>query len=368
MKQSFFSDYATDYVEIYTPMAKALAYWHTQALGFNLVAVADHDTGKSNTTSYVLKSNDIRLVLTSAYPTSNQSDMNNEINSFIARNYCGVKRFALKTASVKETFEKSIANGAIPLKFPTFDKDESGYIEEAAIKLYDNSEIVFINRDFYKGIFKPGYKAREPKNTLTPSVLTGIDHIASEVRINEITYWTNYLSNTIGTSLVQSIKKSDENKTGMILNINQSPDKKLTLVMAEPDSYTGKSKVQQNIDKFGPGIHHLAFATDDLIATTELLTERSVEFVKFPPSYYELLRSNKEMQGIDIDALQKNGILIDKEEETYLLQKFIKPISDRPFFLYEIVQRVNGYNGFALKNINVLKKAEEMEIMKVESN
>jgi len=134
--------------------------------------------------------------------------------------------------------------------------------------------------------------------------------------------------------------------------------------MAEPDGYTGVSKVQQNIDKFGPGIHHLAFATDDIIATVNTFTEKGVEFVSFPRSYYGLLRENPDFKDIDIDLLESNGILIDKEDDTYLLQKFIKPISDRPFFLYEIVQRVNGYNGFALKNINVLKAAEELEIMK----
>jgi 4-hydroxyphenylpyruvate dioxygenase len=150
----------------------------------------------------------------------------------------------------------------------------------------------------------------------------------------------------------------------MILNINQSLDKKLTLVMAEPDDYTRPSKVQQNIDRFGPGIHHLAFATDDIVKTINAFTAQSVEFVTFPSSYYDLLRSNKEFDDMDIDQLQRNGILIDKEDDTYLLQKFIKPISDRPFFLYEIVQRVNGYNGFALKNINVLKKAEELQIMR----
>lgn len=358
MKNNSFSEYVIDYVEIYTPMAKALSYWHTQALGFNLVAVSD----KENSSSYLLKSKEINLVLTSSFPTTNDSNTGSEVASFITRNYCGVKRFALKTESVKEAFEQCIAGGAIPVKFPTTIKDELGYIEEAAIKLYDQCEIVFINRAYYQGTFKPGYKVR---NTAAQkdSFLIEVDHIASELRINEINYWTNYLSNTIGTKLVQSISHSAENKTGMVLNINQSADRKLTLVMAEPESYTGKSKVQQNIDKFGPGIHHLAFATDDIITTIQHFSEREVEFVTFPASYYNLLRDNSDFKGIDIDNLEKHGILIDKEEDTYLLQKFIKPISERPFFLYEIVQRVNGYNGFALKNINVLKKAEEIQIM-----
>jgi len=365
MHNNFFKQYNIDYIEIYTPMAKALAYWHTQALGFSVVAYADYETSKTNLSSYVLKSHNICLVLTSTYPTAHQSADSNEVQSFITKNYCGVKRLALQTDDVKETFEKSIAVGAIPVRFPTVIEDELGYIEEAAIKLYDDNEITFINRSAYQGVFKPGYKSPKlDKYSKTTSALISVDHIASELRINEINYWTTYLTNTIGTQLVQSIQRGEENRTGMILNINQSIDKNLTLVMAEPDTYTGISKVQQNIDKFGSGIHHLAFTTDDMVKTTQTFINNHVEFIHFPSSYYDLLRDKEEFKGMDINSLEQNNILIDKEGDTYLLQKFIKPISDRPFFLYEIVQRVNGYNGFALKNINVLKKAEEMQVMK----
>jgi 4-hydroxyphenylpyruvate dioxygenase len=369
MDNTFLSDYAIEYVEIYTPMSKALAYWHTEALGFTIAAVADYETGFSNGASYVLESEEIRLVLTSAYPT-NQGMVNNDISAFISQNYCGVKKLALKTHSVKDAFEKSIAHGAIPVKFPSIVEDAQGHVEEASIKLYDHSEIVFIDRASYRGVFKPGYKARSARKNNKAPLLLSVDHIASEVRINEIDYWSKYLTDTIGTRLVQSIQRSGENKTGMVLNINQSFDRKLTLVMAEPDTYTQKSKVQNNIDKFGPGIHHLAFTSSDIITTIRAFADKEVEFVNFPPSYYDLLRNDIELRksNVDIDLLQEHGILIDREEDTYLLQKFIKPISDRPFFLYEIVQRVNGYNGFALKNINVLKRSEEMEIMKAGSN
>jgi 4-hydroxyphenylpyruvate dioxygenase len=354
--------YDVDYVEIYCPMAKALAYWHTQALGFVITAYAEG----ANTSSYLLESGNIRLVLTSAFPTG-QTLIGNEVASFIAQQYCGVRRLALATDDVKETFGQSIDNGAIPSRFPETLSDEQGEVVEAAIRLYDNSEIVFTDRAGYNGVFKPGYKAFK-KGTEKVAHFTEVDHIAAELRINEISYWTKYLTNTIGTQHVQSIQRSEDNRTGMILNINQSADGKLTLVMAEAETYLHKSKVQQNIDRFGPGIHHLAFRTEDIIQTTKVLTEKEVDFVSFPPSYYELLRGNADFEGIDIDTLQEHGILIDKEGDTYLLQKFIKPISDRPFFLYEIVQRVNGYNGFALKNINVLKKAEEIEVMKAETN
>lgn len=365
MKNKILKSWDIDYVEIYTPMAKALAYWHVHALGFSLVAKAEFD--KRNVTSYVLASNSIRIVLTTTYPTSHNPP-DTEVGAYIAQNYCGVKRIALQVQdSVKAIFEESVANGAIPVKYPNIVKDGNGAVEEASIKLYDHSEITFINRTSYKGAFKPGYKAIPAYDIANHlSHFLSIDHIAGEVRINECDFWTKYLTGAIGTSMVQSIQSGNENTTGMILNINQSVDKKLTLVIAEPETYQHPSKVQKNIEMFGPGIHHVAFTTSDLVSTVQYLVKKDVEFVNFPASYYDLLRQTKDFDSIDIDMLQKYGILVDKEGDTYLFQKFVKPISDRPFFIYEIVQRVNGYNGFALKNINVLKKAEEMEIMKAE--
>lgn len=358
---SYMKNYNIDYIEIYTPMAKSLAYWHTEALGFTVCSFKNSETGVLGLSSYVLRSGEVTLVITSTYPSFQSA--NNEVSSFIATNYCGVKRIALNVPSVTDAFDLAINNGAFPIKFPSTTSDEDGSIHDAAIKLYDNSEITFINRDEYFGNFKPGYRAT--KNDHKTEYFNSIDHIASEVRINEMSFWTNYLENCIGTSLVQKILKGIDNKTGMMLNINQTLDKKLTFVIAEPSNYKGNSKVQQNIDAFGPGIHHIAFRTNDLITTTQAMLSKNVEFINFPASYYDLLRSNPEFKNIDIDALQRLNILCDKEDETLLFQKFIKPISDRPFFLYEIVERVNGYSGFALKNINVLKKAEEIEIMKV---
>lgn len=357
-----FNSHIIDHVEIFAAMAKPLAYWHVQALGFRIAGYAGPETGQQGMASYFLVSNNIHLVITTAFPTGNKAP-SPEISSYIALNHCGVKRFALHVDSVKDAFAQSVAGGAIPTRVPARQEDEHGYVDEAAIKLYDHNEIVFINRNNYQGVFKPGYMKHTEYTNGEPAFFTAVDHIASELRVNEINFWTAYLGSAIGTTAVQKIERGGNNKTGMILNINQSPDRQLTLVMAEPESSGGKSKVQQNIENFGPGIHHLAFATNDLVDTVKRLKSRGVDFIKFPRSYYELLRGNEELKDFDIDALEQEGILIDKEDDTYLLQKFVKPISDRPFFFYEIVQRVNGYNGFALKNINVLKKAEEMEIM-----
>lgn len=361
MEQKF-SGYEIDYIELYTPMAKLLAYWHQQALGFTIEgsyqAAADE-----NKTSYVLKSGKLRLVLTSAFPTNIESGKNKDISAFISKNQCGVKRIAFSSPDVNASYETAIKNGGISIHAPVINQNAEGRVIEAAIKLYDDNEILFINREQYAGYFKPGYVKMASLSAPPQHLFSAFDHVAAELRIGQSEYWTNYLANTIGTNLVQSIEKGKDNETGMVLKINQFQNKQATFVMAEPDGSGINAKIENNINKFGQGIHHLAFQTDDILSTIEQISKNNVEFVNFPPAYYTLLREDPDLKNIDIDLLEKHGILIDKEEDTFLYQKFIKPYGDRPFFFYEIVQRVNGYDGFALKNINVLKKAEEYQIM-----
>src|SRR5688572_8887197 len=159
MNQSF----TPDHIELYVPMAKPLAYWHVQALGFSIVAYKGIENGHPGISSYVLQSNNIRLVLTSAYPSFGMK-REDEILSFIHTHYSGVKRLVLTTTDVSATFAQALSHGAIPVRFPRRQSDDNGYIEEAAIRLYDHSEIVFLDRENYSGVFKPGYG--EPETTL----------------------------------------------------------------------------------------------------------------------------------------------------------------------------------------------------------
>jgi 4-hydroxyphenylpyruvate dioxygenase len=353
-----------DYIEIYAPMAKPLAYWHMKALGFSISAYAGIETGKPGYASYLLTSANIALVITATYPV-NHTDMSSEICTFTGANSCGIKRIAFRVDSVKDMFYSSVERGAIPLKFPTIVEDEAGRIEEAAVKLFDHNEIVFINRDNYGGIFRPGYKMFVSDPQTPKPLFNTVDHIASELRINEVDKWTEYLAKTIHTELIQKVEKSEQNLTGMKMNMSLTPDKESIFVMSESESHNLSSRVQQSVEKFGPGMHHIAFTTDDIISTIKELRSRSVDLVNFPAAYYDLLRQNKELEGIDIDALQEQGILVDKEGDSYLFQKFLKPMGDRPYFFYEVIQRVNGYSGFALNNIVALRKAEEIQITQV---
>jgi 4-hydroxyphenylpyruvate dioxygenase len=365
MNQDLLNEQALDYIEIYVPLAKPLVYWHRKALGFSLVAQYDSEPGAPGLVSYCLTSGKVRLVITSTFPVG-KSNADHEVGSFLSGNSCGVKRMAFHVQSVTDAFYSSIQSGARPVKFPEVIEDELGYIEEAAIKLFDNNEVVFINRSKYQGVFKPGFKAVQHASS-KDEFFVAVDHVSSELRINETSLWTDYLSRSIGSRLIQKIENTEDNKTGMLLNISQVPGHELAFVMTEPATHDPSSRVQQSISKYGPSIHHLAFSTDDIISTIKHLAARDVDFVSFPDAYYDMLRQNEDLKGIDIDALQELGILIDKEDDKFLLQKFLKPMGDRPYFFYEIVQRVNGYSGFALGNIAALRKAEELQITKVAS-
>jgi len=365
MPKDLFESYKIDHIEIYSPMAKPLVFWHTTGLGFTPVAYKGWETGFPGVASYMLVSRNIRLVITSSYPSLKHGP-DEEVYDFIHRSGSGVAKIALNTSSVQGSFEMALSHGAVPLVFPHVISDKDGHVEKAAVRLYDNSQLVFVNRRNYRGVFLPGYEKIASGTTVNPILFDTVDHIASELRINEIDFWTRLLEKIAGVSVVQQIRRIAENKTGMILNIAQTASRTITMVMAEPADAGGPSKVQENIDNYGPGIHHLAFSTNDIQSTVSRLRERGIEMVSFPASYYRMLRQNPDLKEIDIDRLEDLGILVDREGDGYLFQKFIRPFGDKPFFMYEIVERVNGYSGFALNNINVLKKAEEAELMQVE--
>lgn len=365
MLQSESDHIEIDYIEMYVPVAKPLVYWHEKALGFSVSAYKGQDTGFPGISSYVLRSNNIALMITSSYPYCSET-RGGDVDVFVKLNSCGVKRIAFRVDSVQESFLTALANGAIPIRFPYIVSDEFGSYEEAAIKLFDQNEILFIDRSRYFGPFKPGYKTQNGKVDSGKQSFRSIDHIACELRINETDHWTDYMKKSLGNKIVQRIGRSVENLTGMIMNISQTVNNEAMFVLTESEKHFQEAKVQQNIDRYGPGIHHLAFSTNNIIDVIKELRSRDVDFVGHPKAYYDQLREKSDLQGIDIDLLEEQGILIDKEGDAYLLQKFIKPMGDRPYFFYEIVERINGYNGFALNNIIALRKAEETQISHTE--
>lgn len=355
-----------DYIEYYVGMAKMVVYWHVKALGFKVVAYCGPETGVEDKCSYYIVKNDIKLVITSASQPSSY-----KIVSFVDLHGNGIKKIAVKVHNVQEFFTEAIKNGAIALQHPYILSDEKGTVEQASLKVFDDNEIVLINYDNYKGDFMPGYKNIEAEwdLPLEDTELEKIDHVACALRLNEINLWENYFNNIFNSKTVKKFderkavgeKQSDEKKIGMLLKVLQSENRNMNNVLVEPE-HGVKSQVQLFIDQnYGAGIQHIAFASGNIFKSVELLRQNGVKFTKYPDVYYEKLASK--YPNLDVAILRKHGVLCDVLDDALLFQIFTAPIGDRATFFYEIVQRVNNYEGFGLNNIHALFEAMEAELM-----
>jgi 4-hydroxyphenylpyruvate dioxygenase len=351
-----------DYIEYYVGMAKMVAYWHVKALGFKVIAYCGPETGVPDRCSYYIVKNDIKLVITSASQPSSY-----KIVSFVDLHGNGIKKFSIKVNNVKESFQRAVKNGAIPVQFPEMLSDENGYVEQAALKAFDDNEIVLINYDNYSGDFIPGYKnvAPEWEMEAEDSGLRKIDHVACALRLNEMGLWEDYFNNIFNSRTVKQfderqVEGQQQKKIGMLLKVLQSEDKQVNNVLVEPD-HGIRSQVQLFIDQnYGAGIQHIAFDSENIFKSVEVLRSNGVKFVKSPDSYYTTLE--KKYPHLDVHLLKKHGVLCDVLDGALLFQIFTTPIGDRATFFYEIVQRVNNYEGFGLDNISALFEALEMEL------
>lgn len=355
-----------DYIEYYVGMAKMVVYWHVKALGFKVVAYCGPETGVEDRCSYYIVKNEIKLVITSASQPSSY-----KIVSFVDLHGNGIKKIAVKVANVSDFFNEAIKNGAIPLQYPFTLSDEKGSLEQASLKVFDDNEIVLINYDKYKGDFMPGYKNVEKDwdLPLEDTELEKIDHVACALRLNEITLWEDYFNKIFNSKTVKKFderqslddKRTGAKKMGMLLKVLQSENKNMNNVLVEPE-HGIKSQVQLFIDQnYGAGIQHIAFASSNIFKSVELLRSNGVRFTKYPDAYYDKLAVK--CPSLNIALLRKHGVLCDVMDGALLFQIFTSPIGDRATFFYEIVQRVNNYEGFGLDNIQALFEAMEAELM-----
>ncbi|MCW3465951.1 4-hydroxyphenylpyruvate dioxygenase [Chitinophaga nivalis] len=358
------SDFLTmeyDYIEYYVGMAKMVVYWHVKALGFKVVAYSGPETGAPDRCSYYIVKNDIKLVITAASQPSSY-----KIVSFVDLHGNGIKKLAVKVNQVREFFQRALKNGAIPLQHPHTLTDEQGSVEMASLKMFDDNEIVLINYDQYNGDFMPGYKNIEQEwdEFGEDTALEKIDHVACALRLNEINLWENYFNHIFNSKTVKQFderKKDGEKKIGMLLKVLQSENKQVNNVLVEPD-HEIKSQVSLFIDQhYGAGIQHIAFSSGNIFKSVETLRANGVRFTSYPDSYYKKLSAK--YPDLDITLLKKHGVLCDVLDGALLFQIFTTPIGDRATFFYEIVQRVNNYEGFGLDNIHALFEAMETELM-----
>lgn len=352
-----------DFIEYYVGMAKMVVYWHVKALGFKVVAYAGPETGCADKCSYFIVKNNIKLVITSASQPSSY-----QIVSFVDLHGNGIKKIAVQIKDVTSFFKKAIKDGAIPVQFPQTISDSHGSVEMGSVKIFDDNEIVFVNYDNYNGLFMPGYESIDNNWSLNieDSYLTEIDHIASALRINEIKLWETYINNIFNSKTVECFDERKENgkdsKIGMFLKVLQTKGGEINNVLVEPDQHKN-TQIQLFIEQnYGSGIQHIAFSSSNIFKSVDILRKNGVRFTSYPTSYYNSLK--KKHPELDVQKFKKYGVLCDVVGDSLLFQVFTTPIGDRATFFYEIVQRVNQYDGFGLDNIHALFEALEEEIMK----
>ncbi|MCI5073232.1 4-hydroxyphenylpyruvate dioxygenase [bacterium] len=355
-----------DFVEFYVGSAKMVAYWYVKAMGFDIVAYQGPETGFKDKCSYYLKQNDIHIVLTSPLSPAFW-----EATYFLNLHGDGVKRFGYQVSDVEALFDHAINSGGIPIKKPSVAKDAQGEVLSAALKIYDDTEIILCDRSQYQGLFMPGFD--EPRQKLNierqETGLQKIDHIVGNVRQNEMNRWADYFIRAFNFEQFIEFGPGDISTqySALLSKVVKSHDFAIRNPINEPYEGKRKSQIEEYLDVYhGSGVQHIALESDDIMASIQALRSNGIEFLSVPQTYYdELKKRNPGIVTEDIDALADLGILCDIEDlaggEGYLLQLFTKPIGDRPSFFYEIIQRRKGSQGFGQGNFQALFEAIERD-------
>lgn len=351
-----------DYVEFYVGSAKMVAYWYAKVLGMTISAYLGPETGVRDTVSFYLTLNDLKIVITGPAQPENF-----EVWGFLQKHGDGVKRWSVEVDDVTAAFRHATSNGAVMVRRPEKLEDDHGFVEEAAIRLYDDTELVYVNRDNYNYIFKPRYCVPIQNIALEskPTGLIGIDHIVGNVRENEMSLWADYFNSCMGFETFVDFKAGDIGTkfSALLSKVVRSKDSVIRNPINEPYQGLKKSQIEEYIEQYrGSGVQHIAIQTEDIVATIAALRENGMEFLSVPDTYYDALRERDDL-GIDenIDDLQKHRILCDKEANGYLLQLFTKPVGDRATFFFEIIQRKGGSEGFGKGNFQALFESIELD-------
>ncbi|WP_438968549.1 4-hydroxyphenylpyruvate dioxygenase [Nonlabens sp.] len=347
----------TDYVELYVGNAKQSAHFYKTAFGFQSEAYAGLETGLTDRVSYVLKQGKIRLVLTT--PLQKGGELNEHINV----HGDGVKVVALWVEDARKAFEETTKRGAKPYLEPTVESDEDGEIIKSGIYTYGETVHMFIERKNYNGLFLPGFKKWESHYNPVPVGLKFIDHMVGNVGWDEMNTWCKFYGEVMGFAQIISFADDDiaTEYTALMSKVMSNGNGRVKFPINEPAKGKKKSQIEEYLDFYnGPGVQHIAVATDDIVATVSAMRERGVEFLYVPEEYYDDLIERVGEIDEDVEVLKKHGILIDRDEEGYLLQLFTKTVVDRPTMFIEVIQR-KGAQSFGVGNFKALFEAIERE-------
>ena len=355
--QDFLPINGTDYVELYVGNAKQSAHFYKTAFGFQSVAYAGLETGVKDRVSYVLQQDKIRLVLTS--PLKQDGDINAHIN----KHGDGVKVVALWVEDATKAWEETTSRGAKSYFEPTVEEDEYGKVVRSGIHTYGETVHVFVERKEYKGAFLPGFK--EWKSDYNPSEvgLRYIDHMVGNVGWGEMNKWCEFYAKVMGFTQLVSFDDKDISTeyTALMSKVMSNGSGRIKFPINEPAEGRKKSQIEEYIDFYnGAGVQHIAVATNNILETVAQLRERGVEFLRVPEVYYDDVLDRVGEIDEDLEPLKELNILIDRDDEGYLLQIFTKPVLDRPTMFFEIIQR-KGAQSFGKGNFKALFEAIERE-------
>lgn len=348
----------TDHVEFYVGNAKQAAHYYRTAFGFRWVAYQGPETGVRDRVSYVLEQGKIRLVLTAPLrPTSPVAD-------HVHRHGDGVRSVALWVEDAKAAYSEVRLRGARIVQEPVDLHDEHGIARMFAISAYGDTLHAFIERKEYQGAFLPGYQPVAGEDRLSrPVGLRYIDHMVGNVGWGEMDRWASFYQNVLGFQVYQSFDDQDISTeySALMSKVMSNGNGRVKFPINEPANGKRRSQVEEYLDFYqGPGVQHIAMATSDILGTVSRLKEQGVEFLDVPRTYYEELGSRVGPIDEPLEELGKLGILVDRDDEGYLLQIFTRPVEDRPTLFYEIIER-KGSTGFGKGNFRALFEAIERE-------
>jgi len=350
-----------DHVRFFVGNARQSAYFYRNAFGFDVIAYAGLETRHRHEAGYVLRQGKITFVLASplsaGHPDAQRLVLHGD----------GVQDIALEVADVSAAYQEAISRGAVGVTPPTLLEDLHGVYEHATIKAYGDTTHSFVNRDRYRGIFAPGYELldadRYSPHTFRPVGLAAIDHVVANVEEGKMNQWVEFYEKVMGFSMLVHFDDKDISTeySALMSKVVQGGNGRIKFPINEPAHGRRRSQIEEYLQFYGgPGVQHIAMATGDIIDTVRSMRERDVSFLRVPPAYYESLPERVGPIQEDMRELADLGILVDRDEEGYLLQIFTKPVEDRPTLFFEIIQR-HGARSFGKGNFKALFEAIERE-------
>lgn len=347
----------TDYIEFWVGNAKQSSLYYRAAFGFQLVGYRGPETGVRDRASYLLQQDKIRLVITS--PITPEGP----VSAHVALHGDGVKDLAFWVDDARDAWAKAVERGARSVQEPTVRTDADGEVVIAAIATYGDTIHSIVERRNYRGLFMPGFVARTSEFNPPPVGLKYVDHCVGNVELGKMNAWVEFYSRVLGfyNLLTFDDKDISTEYSSLMSKVMSNGNGRIKFPINEPAPGKKKSQIDEYLDFYrGPGVQHIAVATDDILATVKALKARGVEFLGTPSAYYDDLQARVGTIDEPVSELKKHGILVDRDDEGYLLQLFSKPVQDRPTLFFEIIQR-KGAKGFGKGNFRALFESIERE-------